>query len=345
MISTSLLFLALLTASPSDPATGAMAAPTGLQRGIVFDSYTPLSAGAEMQRRLLSPLTLRRVQRSLAASGQELRDQVIDLAQEKFAIFVPAQEPAQGYGVLVFVPPWDQATVPPQWISVLERHAMIFVTAANSGNGANVLDRREPLALLAAHNVLQHHRVDRSKVYVGGFSGGARVALRLALAYPDVFRGVLLDAGSDPIGDAQIPLPPAPLFGRFQEFSRLVYLTGKKDSAALDQDAHSRRSMQDWCVFDVATETMPWSGHEVAEPAAFDRALAELSGSGRHDEELAACRARIDLQLSAQTREVQQLLDAGRIDQARSALAALDARYGGLAAPRSVQLADAIDAR
>jgi hypothetical protein len=62
---------------------------------------------------------------------------------------VPAQAPRQRYSLLVFVPPWDAATVPPQWISTLDGHEMIFVSAANSGNDANVLDRREPLALLA----------------------------------------------------------------------------------------------------------------------------------------------------------------------------------------------------
>jgi len=71
------------------------------------------------------------------------------------------------------------------------------VTAANSGNDAPTIDRREPLALLAAHNTMKQYPVDPQQVYIGGFSGGARVALRLALAYPDVFHGALLNAGSD----------------------------------------------------------------------------------------------------------------------------------------------------
>jgi pimeloyl-ACP methyl ester carboxylesterase len=229
---------------------------------------------------------------------------------------------------------------------VLDRHGMILVSAANVGNAANVLDRREPLALLAAHNVLQRYRVDTARIYVGGFSGGSRVALRLALAYPDVFRGVLLNAGSDAIGDAQIPLPPAPLFHQFQQSSRLVYVTGKHDSEHLDQDARSRSSMQSWCVFDVATEAMPWIGHEPAEPGALDRALSALADPGRHDaDKLAACRARIDEELAAKTHEVEKLLDNGKSEQARTALNAIDARYGGLAAPRSIELSKRIDAR
>jgi pimeloyl-ACP methyl ester carboxylesterase len=100
---------------------------------------------------------------------------------------------------------------------------MIFVTAAQSDNEADVLNRPEPLALLAAHNIMQRYPVDPQQVYVGGFSGGARMALRLARAFPDLFHGALLNASSDPIGNAQIPLPPQELLFQFQESTRIVY--------------------------------------------------------------------------------------------------------------------------
>jgi len=73
------------------------------------------------------------------------------------------------------------------------------------------------MALLAAYNTMKQYPVDPQQVYIGGFSGGARVALRLALGYPDVFHGALLNAGSDPAGTLDVPLPPADLFRRFQE--------------------------------------------------------------------------------------------------------------------------------
>jgi len=314
-----------------------------LQRDVVFESYTPLAGSAELLRRLLSPLTAWRVQRALNDTHQVPRAQAIDLAHEKFVLYVPPTQPSQGYALLVFVPPWEDAKVPQQWINAFDRHGMIVVSAANSGNDANVLDRREPLAVLAAHNVLQRYRIDPSRVYVGGFSGGSRVALRLALGYPDLFHAALLNAGSDPIGDAQIPLPPVPLFHQFQESTRLVYLTGKNDNEHLDQDARSRRSMQDWCVFDVAIKTMPWIGHEAADPTEFDRALTALTGDRREADKLGGCRAHIETQLAAQLREVEDLIANNKSEQARAALSKIDARYGGLAAPRSIELAEKID--
>jgi len=335
----------LVFAAAAGRAAAAPDSPTGLQPGVAFADYSPLAGSAELMRRLLSPLTVEQMRREGARSGQPLRGQPIDLANEKFTVYVPRRAPARGYALLVFVPPWRDAVVPPHWIGALDRHAMIFVSAANSGNDANVLDRREPLALLAAHNVMRRYPLDPARVYVGGFSGGSRVALRLAVAYPDVFRGALLDAGSDSIGDGQLPLPAANLFRQFQEASRLVYLTGQDDSAGLDQDVRSRQSMQEWCVFDLDTQLMLRAGHEPAGSAAVDRALDALTGTHAPDpQKLAACRQRTAADLSAKLAQARALLDAGKASDAWSLLKKIDARYGGLAAPESVDLAGQIHA-
>ena len=317
----------------------------GLHSDIAFTEYSPLSRTSEMVRRLFSPLQAWRTNRVIEKRG-DVREQSIDLSQEKFAVYVPSTRPPSGYALLVFVPPWEQATVPPQWIAEFDRHGMIFVTAAHSGNDASVLDRREPLALLAAHNIAQHYPIDPGRVYIGGFSGGSRVAMRLALGYPDVFRGALLNAGSDPIGNAQIPLPPADLMHEFQESTHLVYLTGRDDAPRLDMDAHSRRSMQEWCVFDVTTVQVAWSGHEVPNAAAFKKALDALENrTNPAVEKIASCRQQYETQLDDQLHAVDQALGSGRNAEATTMLEKIDARYGGLAAPRSLELAEKLEAQ
>src|ERR1700692_1556636 len=88
------------------PAIGdTVAGITGLQSDVVFSDYTPLSSSAELVHRLLSPLNAVRVGRSVAHSAAALRDQPIDLAQERFTVYVPSNPPSEGYGLLVFVPP------------------------------------------------------------------------------------------------------------------------------------------------------------------------------------------------------------------------------------------------
>ena len=313
---------------------------TGLQSDVVFSDYNPLSSSAELVHRLLSPLNAVRVGRSLTHSAAALRDQPIDLARERFTVYVPSNPPSEGYGLLVFVPPWENAMRPRGWAAILDRHGVIFVSAANSGNAASILDRREPLALLAAHNVMQRFHVDPERTYVGGFSGGARVALRLALGFPDVFRGAFLNAGSDPIGDVETPLPPSDLFSRFQEMTRIVYISGQNDAVNIEKDAASVQSLLEWCAFDWYAERSPWAGHEVAGPAVLGRALDMLDKHAKPNlTRLNNCRLRINQELDKAIVQANELLAAGDADGARRLLAKIDTRYGGLAAPRSVDLA------
>lgn len=331
--------LALLLACGQASAQTGTPAATGLQRDVVFHAQAPLARNDEMLHRLLSPLNALRVEQRLPRGSGTLRAWPLDPSQQHFALYVPSRPPPSGgYALLVFVPPWDDARVPPQWIPVLDRTHTILVTAAGSGNDTNVFGKREPLALLAAYNVMRGYRVDPLRVYVGGFSGGSRVALRLALGYPDLFRGALLDAGSDPIGSAEIPLPPVKLFRRFQS-SRIVFLTGDEDVVRRAQLARATGALNDWCVFDTDSITLLHTGHALADTEGFARALDALARPAAPDDaKTEACRARIGKSLEADLQHVRTLADRGERDAALRALDAVDARYGGLAAPRSVSL-------
>ena len=328
------------------PPQPTLPAPAGLQSNLVFTQYSPLSSAAEIVRRTMSPLDARRVMLVAKRKGTSLQGQAVDLSKERFSLYVPRAAPPEGYSLLVFVSPFEDASVPTEWITALDRHATIFVTAAHSGNSENVFDRREPLALLGAVNVLSRYAVDPRRIYVGGFSGGSRVAERLAVGYPDLFRGVLLDAGSDPLGDPHLAPPPADLFARLQESSRVVYATGARDTYHMAEDSHSRQSMQAWCVFDVATESLPWTSHELPDASAFDRQLDALSVTNAPDPaKLAECRAGVNLSLDAALSEVQGFTQDGKMEKAQRALDKMDGHFGGLAAVRILALpADLIPA-
>ncbi len=307
---------------------------------MVFTQYSPLSRTAEIARRTLTPVTFGRGQQALSAKGLQLREQAIDLAQEKFVIYLPAGAPPKdGYGLLVFVAPWPEATRPNFWRRPLDRHGLIFVSAANSGNEVSILDRRLPLALTAYENVRARYPLDPRRIYIGGLSGGSRAALVTALAYPDVFRGALLNAGSEPIGgEAGIYLPPADLFRKFQE-TRLVYVTGTQDELNLHGDEFSRDSMREWCVFDVEVRMARRLGHEPLDAPSLDRALEALDQRSAVDAgKLALCNARVQRELLAKLADAEAALARGDGDGARARLKAIDGRYGGLAAPAILEL-------
>jgi pimeloyl-ACP methyl ester carboxylesterase len=313
----------------------------GSSREVVFTQYTPLFSNPEILRRLVSPLAQARLRDAVVHAQKTLDSYPLDLAKERFLVYVPSgAPPSSGFALLVFVPPWDDASLPPGWASQLDHYGVIFVTPAHAGNATSPLSRRVPLALSAEENVSRQYPVDRERVYIGGFSGGSRVALRIALAYPDVFHGALLNAGADPIGDERYPLPPRDLFLRFQSSSHLVYVTGVSDAFNMDMQASSLGSMREWCVSDVDAHGTPGVAHEVMSSAALGRALAQLLNHVPPDPaRLADCRARVEADLQGKLAQAQALISTAKHAAARKLLLDIDKRYGGLAAARTLELA------
>jgi hypothetical protein len=172
------------------------------------------------------------------------------------------------------------------------------------------------------------------------------VAERIALAYPDVFHGALLDAGSDPLGTPDPwagvdTLPPRNLFRRFQSSSHLVYVSGELDPDNLASDATSSQSMRDRCVFGVETHETPCAGHEIMNAEAFGRALERLLSQHRPPDpaQLGACRSHLEAEIEGRLGQAQALISRGRHAAARTLLLKVDQRYGGLASPRILELA------
>jgi pimeloyl-ACP methyl ester carboxylesterase len=333
------LVLAVLLASAPAFAQDNSANLGVVQQDVTFTDTSPLGDNSELVRRLLSPFAATQLEKNLARAGKYLTGQPLDLAQEKFTLYVPAQRPPHGYALIVFVPPWDDARLPHSWAEVLDRHGAIFVTAAHSGNDVNMLGRRVPLALVAEQNIVHRYAVDPEHIYIAGFSGGSRVAMRIALGYADIFRGALLHAGSDPIGSSTVPLPPKDLFLRFQDAVRLVFIAGEEDSYAVNMDRASMRAMRESCVFDTDEIVRRGAGHQTLDATTLNRALEALLHPAAPDPAaLAQCRASIESEVAAKLQGAEALLADGKHDEAQKALIDIDARYGGLAAPQSVVL-------
>jgi predicted esterase len=94
------------------------------------------------------------------------------------------------------------------------------------------------LALDATCNMCRQYKVDRRRIYVAGFSGGARIASMLGVAYADVFTGTLCICGVNFYKDLIVdkgryypatfaPDPSVLLLGK--QNSRFVLVTGEHD--------------------------------------------------------------------------------------------------------------------
>ena len=324
------------------PAAAGAAAATGWMTEQTFDAYSPLAAKHALIDRVLVPTLADRIRRFEQQTGREASEHTVDLANERFDLFVPPRAPDGGYAVMVFVSPMPDFPLSPGWKKELGKQGMIFVSARRSGNQQNVLDRRIPLALHALENVSRRYPVDPQRVYIAGFSGGSRVAWRIARAYADVFSGALLIGGSDAFGefDTAPPLPAQMHWLRTR--SRIVFATGGSDLPNRGKDARTRESLVHFCVPGARTIPVPRVDHWVPPPRKFADALRALESPVVANTDAPACEARLAEEIEQGMREVESLLANSAAADAGTALGKLEDKYGGLLPPRAVALARSI---
>ena len=160
------------------------------------------------------------------------------ITNESFRMLIPrAYSTNESWGLLVWISPGDEPIIPSDWEAELENHRMLFVAAFHSGNLRHPLDRFR-LALDATSNICKRYRIDRRRINIAGFSGGARIASMLGVAYADIFTGTLCICGVNFYKDVLIsqgkyypatfaPDPGVLLQGK--QNGRFVLLTGEHD--------------------------------------------------------------------------------------------------------------------
>ena len=325
------------------PAAAAGPPPTepGWHQEVQFNRYSPLAAKWAFAERVFAPTIVDRLRRFEQASGVEAVEHTVDLAEEKFDLFIPKRRPAEGYGVIVYVSPGAWWPLSREYRRELDRRGLVWVMGYNAGNRQNAFERRMPLALHGLANVQALLEVDPSRVYIAGFSGGSRVAERMSLWWPDVFHGALLFASSDEIGQRGLS-PPAPeLMHLFQHRTRVVFATGSSDLPNRKRDVNTKASLEQYCVANVATISIPRNHHWLPNIRGFRKALdaVEAAPSATPDP---ACLSRLAQEAEQGMARVESLLAAGDVAEAGKLLGALEDRFGGLLGPDAVTLARTI---
>ena len=161
------------------------------------------------------------------------------ITNESFHVLIPrGYSPDEKRGLVVWISANDEPIIPADWEEELENRGLLFVSAHHSGNLRQPLDRFR-LALDATCNMCRQYKIDRRHIYVAGFSGGARIASMLGVAYADVFAGtlcicgvnfykdVVMDNGKKYYPSTFAPDPGVLLQGK--QSSRFVLVTGEHD--------------------------------------------------------------------------------------------------------------------
>lgn len=147
-----------------------------------------------------------------------------------FDVYTPpgvggADAPAPG--VLVYISPKPGAKLPETWLPFMNAANLIWVGANESGNDI-LVPRRVALALLGAEVAARESDIDRSRIYLTGFSGGGRVASMMMPFFLARFAGAIFICGANPVG---------PVSDEIQSLARerrFVFLSGTGDFNLFD---------------------------------------------------------------------------------------------------------------
>lgn len=156
-------------------------------------------------------------------------------------------------GVLVYISPSQSGSLPQGWASVMEDHNLIWIGANQSGNRV-LASRRILKAVLALEAVRQQYAIDKTRLYVAGFSGGGKVASMIASDLATTFAGGIFICGV--LSWEQDDETHAEAI----RSNRYVFLTGERDQA-LVSTKQAFRSYRDAGVTNVELVIVRGMGH------------------------------------------------------------------------------------
>ena len=193
------------------------------ERGIIkFKESPPQSSAEQIQLRL--------------HAVEEPPD--YDVEKETFEILVPKNyNKSVPHGLLIWISPGGDAKISKEWEAVLAEKKIIFIGAKNSGNPRNLFDRAR-MAIDANVNMRNLYNIDGRRVYVSGFSGGARVASMIGVCYAEMFSGTACFMGVNFYQDILCPdnmvyrmnyVPDEDVLAIAKKACRYALITAEKD--------------------------------------------------------------------------------------------------------------------
>lgn len=170
--------------------------------------------------------------------------------------------------VVLFVSAIDEPVAVAQWEPLCRKRGIIFATPYGAGNEHPPHERaRVVLDVLA--DLRRNHRIEADRTYIGGTSGGARLAALVAFALPEYFGGVIAScAGVQPREEPW-------LRRRMTDLLSVAFITGEHDFNRTEVERYRAAMLAD---FGVRTRvwTVAGMGHDLPPSDTFDEAFSWL---------------------------------------------------------------------
>jgi dienelactone hydrolase len=186
-----------------------------------------------------------------------------------YALYLPDSfNQQENFPVIIFFDAHAKGKLPlEKYREIADESGFVLVGSNDSRNGiANALYAEIKKAIV--DDVRQRIKIDERRIYLGGFSGGARVAINLALADPSVAGVIANSAGFEP--------SRAPLRSNLV----IVGLAGNEDFNFLEQN-RTEKSLQ---AYDFPHCMVEFDGkHDWAPAASMQRAFLFLDLAAKKD--------------------------------------------------------------
>lgn len=110
---------------------------------------------------------------------------------QKYTLFVPPRySKRKSWPLVIFVSPGNGAAGVAQWKTACAKLGILMASPHNAGNGTPQ-PRRVRIIADVLDDVRRNYNVDTDRTYIGGHSGGGRIACAMAFALPEYFGGVI----------------------------------------------------------------------------------------------------------------------------------------------------------
>jgi predicted esterase len=110
---------------------------------------------------------------------------------QTYEVYVPrGLKSGKPAGVVLFISPGNRGMGLDACRKVCDEKKLLFVSPHNAGNDTPVRQRVR-IVLDVLDDVRRRHVVDAERTYIGGFSGGGRIACAIGFTLPEYFGGVL----------------------------------------------------------------------------------------------------------------------------------------------------------
>lgn len=114
-----------------------------------------------------------------------------DSTKQRFELYVPAGAGSRGAAPLIlFISPSQNATGLSQFRKLCDRQGIVFASPHQAGNQTQGT-KRVRIVMDTLDEVRRRLKIDPDRTYIGGFSGGGRIAMTIATALPEYFGGVI----------------------------------------------------------------------------------------------------------------------------------------------------------